>query len=206
MQEAESYSLPGQDAQYRAVPPNRPRTSLEEARQNPKARSAAVLALLHPIDNQTHVALIRRNTYPGVHSGQISFPGGKVEESDSNLIETAIRETHEEVGVSAESYNIWGELTQVYIPPSQFLVQPVVGLAEHELQFIREEREVEEILHAPLTLFTSEDALVMEKLDIGGFKIDVPVFKWNGHTIWGATAMMLSELGTLINSISESSR
>ena len=206
MQEAGSFSLPGQDAQYRAVPPNRPRTSLQEARQNPEARTAAVLALLHPIENQTHVALIRRNTYPGVHSGQISFPGGKVEESDSDLIHTATRETHEEVGVSSDHYSIWGELTQVYIPPSRFLVQPVVGLAEHELQFTREEREVEEILHAPLTLFTAENTLVREKLDVGGFKVEVPVFKWDGHIIWGATAMMLSELGTLINSISESSR
>lgn len=205
MQEAGSFSLPGQDAQYRAVPPNRPRTSLQEARENPDARNAAVLALLHPIQDETHVALIRRNTYPGVHSGQISFPGGKVEDSDSDLIETAIRETHEEVGVSADNYSVWGELTQVYIPPSRFLVQPVVGLAKHELQFVREEREVEEILHAPLSLFTNENSLVMEKLDVGGFNIEVPVFKWNGHIIWGATAMMLSELGTLINSISESS-
>lgn len=200
LQEAISVTLPGQPAQYKAVPPQRPRSDIEEMRRAKDTRKAAVLALIHPVDEIPHVALIERNTYPGVHSGQISFPGGKTEKSDADLIHTAQRETAEEVGVNASHYEIWGELTEVYIPPSRFLVKPYVGLASSELSFIPDAREVSRVIHAPLHRFLDDEALQPEEVDVGSFKLKVPSYRWEGHVIWGATAMMISELSTLIRS------
>lgn len=203
MQEAISVPLPGQLAQYLAVPPNRPMTDLEEAKKNPNARKAAVLALLHPIKDRTHLALIRRNEYPGVHSGQISFPGGKVEENDPDLEFTATRETQEEIGVEFDHYELWGKLTEVYIPPSGFLVQPYVGLASSPLNFTRDPREVVEVINAPLDFFLQPEVLKEKTLNVRGMQLDIPVFDFNGHIIWGATAMMISELITLIKRLDE---
>lgn len=196
--QATSPLLPGQDAQYRAVPPDRPRTDPAEAASREDTRKAGVMALLHPIGEVTHVALIRRNEYPGVHSGQISFPGGKSEPDDTDLLHTAQRETEEEVGVSPGDYRIWVPLTEVYIPPSRFLVQPYVGIAGHELSFTREEREVVEVFHVPLHRFLDREALHIRKISVGNFKMDIPAYDFEGHIIWGATAMMLSELATLV--------
>lgn len=203
LQEAISIPPPGQQAQYKAVPPERPHSDLEEVRHAKDTRHAAVLALIHPIDEIPHVALIERNTYPGVHSGQISFPGGKIEKSDTGLVHTAQRETEEEVGIIPQAYDIWGELTEVYIPPSRFLVKPFIGLAKNELDFIADPREVNQIVHAPLHRFLSEDALQPEEVAVGDFKLKVPSYSWDGHIIWGATAMMISELSTLIRSYLE---
>ncbi len=187
-------NLPGQDAQYKAVPPNRPFTDLEKAHRNPATRKAAVMALVHPVNDISHLALIRRNEYPGVHSGQVSFPGGKVEAADKNLVETATRETREEVGVNPEEYQVYSELTEVFIPPSQFLVQPYVGMSRSELHFEKDDREVVKVIHAPLSVFAAEGALQNHKMDLGGLKMNIPAYEYEGNIIWGATAMMISEL------------
>lgn len=206
LQQATRFSLPGQEAQFKAVPPNRPKTNLEEAKQLDSTRNAAVMVLVHPVQNIPHLALIRRKEYPGVHSGQISFPGGKSELEDRDLLQTAERETSEEIGVVESAYSIWTQLTEVYIPPSKFLVQPYVALAQEELQFIKEEREVEEVLSAPLSLFMGADSMEDHTLDIGGMRYTVPVYKFEDHVIWGATAMMISELADLIRSVLPSAR
>lgn len=198
MREAISVSLPGQEAQSRAIPPNRPMTDLDEVRTHAKARKAAVLALIHPIEGESHIALIQRNKYPGVHSGQISFPGGKMEREDTSLLVTAQRETHEEVGIHSSQYETWGELTEVFIPPSQFLVQPYLALAKDELNFTPDPREVEQIVHAPLHQFLRPNAMVERQIQVGTYQVKVPVYDYNGHIIWGATAMMLSEIGELL--------
>lgn len=203
LQETDSVSLPGEEAQYLAVPPNRKRVLPSEVKRAPDTRQAAVLALLHPVEDRTHVALIRRNTYPGVHSDQISFPGGKAEPFDESLMATAVRETHEEIGVGPEEYSVWKPLTEVYIPPSKFLVQPYIGLAKSSIEFTPEEREVVEVLQAPLDFFTRPNALTQQKMHLGQLTLDMPVFDWEGHIIWGATAMMLSELSVLIRSLTD---
>lgn len=201
LRKAISPSLPGQEAQYLAVPPNRERTNIQEAKANANTRRAAVMALLYPKENITHIALIKRNEYPGVHSGQISFPGGKEERSDSDLLQTAYRETVEEIGVPKHHYKVWLPLTEVYIPPSQFLVQPYVGIAEKPLQFVPEAREVVEILQVPLQRLYGRNAMEKRKMQFGDFTADVPTFPIDDHVIWGATAMMISELMVLIDRI-----
>lgn len=189
------------EAQYKAVPPNRPRPDLESIRNDSNTRKAAVMALINPIGDVPHLALIKRVEYPGVHGGQISFPGGKSEKIDSDLLQTAYRETTEEIGVPKHHYRVWKPLTEVYIPPSRFLVQPYVGIAEKELQFVAEEREVEDILQVPVEWLCQEDVMTTQEINMGGFVIKVPTFTFGDHIIWGATAMMISELAELLRRV-----
>ncbi len=159
------------------------------------ARQAAVMMLFYPKNGITHLALIIRNSYPGVHSSQIAFPGGKVEDVDLDLKETALRETFEEIGVHADKINVIREFSSVYIPPSNFMVSPFLGITESELEFTLQEDEVAGIIEVPLSLLL-DDAIVLTKEITTSYAnlIDVPVFQFGDHAVWGATAMMLSEL------------
>lgn len=199
VREALSRTLPGQEAQYKMVPPSRPRTNLTEVRGLSDVRKASVLALIHPIDNAPHLTFIRRNDYPGVHSGQISFPGGKVEPNDTSLEHTALRETQEEVGVQSSAVELISSLTEVYIPPSRFLVRPYVGIAHNPLEFQADPREVKEILHFPLSVLLQPDCCVEREVRGTNYRLNVPAFEIENHIIWGATAMMLSELITALS-------
>lgn len=189
--------LPGQDAQYKMVPPGRGRSNLEGVRKmNPKR--AAVLCLIYPKENTPHIVLMRRNSYPGVHSNQISFPGGKVEDIDKTLQDTAVRESQEELGILPESVTLIGELTQVYIPPSNFLVNPFVGYSEKQPKFIPDAKEVNEVVEVPFYAILDKSNHQNVSLDIRGASVDVPAYMLSGHIVWGATAMMLSELAHIV--------
>lgn len=158
-------------------------------------RHAAVLMLLYPKNKETHLALIVRNTYPGVHSSQIGFPGGKVEETDKDLEETALRETHEEVGVTPDKVKIIKPFSKVYIPPSNFLVSPYMGISHYELEFIPDLDEVKRVLEFPLSLFLDENSITKVKMTTSyATDIEVPAFMVEKYVVWGATAMMMSEL------------
>ncbi len=158
-------------------------------------KKAAVLMLFYPKKGQTNLALIVRTSYNGVHSSQIAFPGGKVEDDDVNLQFTAVRETHEEIGIHPNHIVVVRPFTEVYIPPSNFMVYPFMGYSKNELHFTLQEEEVAGIVELPITDFL-DDTLVkhvtMETSYAGA--IEVPGFKVNEHFIWGATAMMMSEL------------
>ncbi len=161
------------------------------------------MALFYPDkEGLTRLLLILRKTYKGVHSNQIAFPGGKVEPEDENLMETALRETHEEVGVPSREVQVIKQLSEVYIPPSNFLVQPFLGLYPAPNPFKIQETEVESIVEVPLSEFLDRSNLSEEKLSTSYAKnIDVPAFKLNGYTVWGATAMMLSEIKELLEQV-----
>lgn len=165
------------------------------------AIKSSVLILLYPHEDKLKTVFIKRQTYDGVHSGQISFPGGRVEETDSSLIETALRESNEEVNIDPDKVNIIGTLSEMYIPPSNYLVLPVVGYQNSKPTFIPEKSEVAEIIEADID-FLFNDKLVKETLlDVRGYKIEAPYFDVHGHIVWGATAMILSELKDVIESI-----
>lgn len=185
-------ALPGLSQQLRMAPPYRsvPDEAFVRA-QHPKM--AAVMLLLFEKTDALHLLLTKRVSYPGVHSGQVSFPGGKVEPEDAHRIATALRETEEEVGVPAEHVEILGELTPLYIPPSNFLVDPVVGYLAKPLPFVAQASEVAEILEIPLQQLVSPDARVQRSIPVAGSLREVPGFLWEEHFIWGATAMMLEE-------------
>ncbi|MCT4623930.1 MAG: CoA pyrophosphatase [Schleiferiaceae bacterium] len=192
-----SVELPGQNAQFKMVPQGRERTNLENIEhRNPKR--AAVLVLFYPVNSTPHIVLMKRNSYPGVHSDQISFPGGKFEVGDENLKQTALREANEELGIISANVEIVGELTQVYIPPSNFLVNPYVGYAKEKPSFIPELKEVTEIVEADFSSIRNLSNVENVAVNVRGFKMDVPAFMINGHVVWGATAMMLSELAHVL--------
>jgi 8-oxo-dGTP pyrophosphatase MutT (NUDIX family) len=158
-------------------------------------RKAAVLMLFYPKNKETHLALIVRNTYPGVHSSQIGFPGGKVELEDKDLSETALRETHEEVGVSPDKIQVIKPFSTIYIPPSNFLVSPFMGISHHELEFVPDLDEVKRVLEFPLSLFLDEKTITKVKMTTSyATDIEVPAFMVDKYIVWGATAMMMSEL------------
>jgi 8-oxo-dGTP pyrophosphatase MutT (NUDIX family) len=187
--------LPATDAHVKMAPSNRIELLKNINLQEIKPRRAAVMMLFYPKKSQTHLALILRTSYNGVHSSQIAFPGGKVEPEDLNLSETAIRETHEEIGVNPMNINVIRAFTEVYIPPSNFMVYPFMGYSSSELNFELQEDEVAGIVELPLIDFLNDKNVVTNtmKTSYAG-DIEVPGFKVEEHFIWGATAMMMNEL------------
>ena len=167
-----------------------------------KPREAAVLMLFYPKNNETHLALIVRNSYPGVHSSQIGFPGGKVELADKDLSETALRETHEEVGISPDKIQVIKPFSTIYIPPSNFLVSPFMGISHQELKFVPDLDEVKRVLEFPLSVFLDDKTITNVRMSTSYAKdIEVPAFMVEKYIVWGATAMILSEIKDLLKQL-----
>lgn len=165
-------------------------------------KKAAVMMLFYPKNKETHLVLIVRNSYPGVHSSQIAFPGGKVEIEDASLAHTALRETEEEIGVDRNKIEIIKSFTDVYIPPSNFLVSPYLGICQSTLEFELQPDEVAGIVELSLKDFLNDKNVVMRKLSTSYTnEIDVPAFLVREHIVWGATAMMMSELKETIKMV-----
>lgn len=197
----EKEKLLSTDAHAKMAPLERISYLKEENYQDKNPKQAAVLMLFYPKNQQTHLALIVRNTYPGVHSSQIGFPGGKVEESDLNLEETALRETHEEVGIHPEKVEIIKSFSQIYIPPSNFLVAPFMGISQQELTFVPDLHEVKRVLEFSVEDFLSDKSITKVKMSTSyATDIEVPAFMVDKYVVWGATAMMMSELKETIKS------
>lgn len=199
----ENLSLPGAASHYKMAPEVRIKELQEGLLKKASPRQAAVLALFYPTQKQsTNLLLILRKTYKGVHSNQIGFPGGKVEKEDGSLKITALRETEEEVGVPQNKVEIIKSLSQIYIPPSNFEVQPFMGYYHEPQPFVIQETEVEALIEVPLIDFLDDTKVFSQKLSTSYAKnISVPAFKLNGYTVWGATAMMLSEIKELLKQV-----
>jgi len=166
------------------------------------ANQSSVLILLYPLESKIGLVLMLRPEYKGVHSGQISLPGGKFEETDESLIYTALREAKEEIGIDPTQVQIIGQLTEMYIPPSHFLVTPVVGFQASRPQFTADPKEVARIIEIKLDDLLDEKNVQMKKMKLRlGITLKVPSFFIDGNIIWGATAMILSELKEVINEI-----
>ncbi|SDQ93427.1 NUDIX hydrolase [Flagellimonas zhangzhouensis] len=195
--------LPGEDSHYKMSPQLRIEWLKRNKVRDANPRRAGVMALFFPDEElQTKLLLILRKTYPGVHSNQIGFPGGKEERIDKTLLETALRETHEEVGVPPSGVEVIKELSEVYIPPSNFLVQPYIGIYPSPQPFVLQESEVEQLVEVFLSDFLDDSNHIEENLTTSYAKnIDVPAYRLNGYTVWGATAMMLSEIKELLRQV-----
>jgi len=162
--------------------------------QPENATLSSVLVLLYPVDDTIRLVLTLRPQYEGVHSGQISLPGGKREDSDDSLIYTALREAHEEIGIDPGRVQILGQLTEMYIPPSNFVVTPVVGYMTSRPEFIPDPHEVARIIEVTLSDLLDEKNLQKRKMKLRyGITMKVPCFNLGGDIVWGATAMILSE-------------
>lgn len=162
---------------------------------------SSVLILIYPDKDILKTVFILRQTYDGVHSGQVSFPGGRKEDSDDSLIDTALRESNEEVNIDPEKVQVLGVLSEMYIPPSNYLVLPVVGYQDSPPDFIPEKNEVAEIIETNLSFLFDQNLVKETLLDVRGYKIQAPYYDVDGHIVWGATAMILSELKEVIESI-----
>lgn len=198
----EKEKLLAEDAHAKMAPLERISFLKEENYLDKNPRLAAVLMLFYPKFGETHLALIVRNTYPGVHSSQIGFPGGKVEDIDKDFADTALRETHEEVGVHPQKVEIIKPFSRIYIPPSNFLVSPYMGICHEEVSFIPDMDEVKRVLEFPLSLFLDEKSITKVKMTTSyAVDIEVPAFVVDKYIVWGATAMMMSELKETIKSV-----
>jgi 8-oxo-dGTP pyrophosphatase MutT (NUDIX family) len=195
-------TLPAQEAHFKMVPFERLESIKNQNLSSLQPKTAAVMMLLYPKNGQTHLVLIVRNTYKGVHSAQIALPGGKYEAEDQNYWNTALRETHEEIGVYPEKIEIIRAFTQLYIQASNFLVHPFLGFCQEEITFVPNHHEVAQIIELPIAYFLKEDIIVNTTLSTSYAKnIDVPAFKIKEHIVWGATAMMLSELKEVLKKV-----
>ena len=196
-------TLPGEEAHYKLAPILRMKEleKINIAKQNP--RQAAVLSVFYPGQKgETKFVLILRKTYKGVHSNQVGFPGGRVELEDRDLAHTALRETEEEVGIPQNEVEILKEMSRLYIPPSNFWVHPFMGITQKTPVLVPQEEEVEAVLEVKLEDFMNDSCLIQEKLSTSYTKeIEVPAFLLNGHVVWGATAMMLSEMKEILRQL-----
>ena len=190
--------LPGREAQLKMspLPVDWRRFSLDAPAT---AKKSAVLLLFYPEESGVFFPLIKRPSYPGAHSGQVSFPGGKVEPNDPDLVFTALREAEEEIGIDAGKVEVLGRLTDLYIPTSNFLVSPVLGFLDEKPRFVPEVREVERIIPTAISTVGQPQVRQRTMIPIGeGIQLETPYFALDGEVVWGATAMILSELLQLL--------
>jgi 8-oxo-dGTP pyrophosphatase MutT (NUDIX family) len=191
-------NLPGEEAHAAMAPYKRPSAlEVKFKKEIIHPKISAVALLLYPKENDIRFVLTQRPEYDGTHSGQISFPGGKLEEQDPTLKHTALRETKEEIGVDEDQLNVLGELTQVYIPPSNFLVTPFLTYSDFTPKFSLN-HEVMTIIEPSISDLMNDKNIISTKVNTkyGNFK--VPAFNFNNHIVWGATALMLSEFKEVV--------
>ncbi len=188
--------LPGYEAQKKMMNINRP----DGSHAPPTARQSGVLILLYPKDGDIKLVAIERSADGGVHSGQIALPGGKQEEADTDIIATALREAAEEVALNAHKVEVLGILSTLYIPVSNFVVNPVLAICHEEPQLIPSEYEVARILRLSLnTIFSRKETV---EVKASGLHLTIRTIAYmmdDDKFIWGATAMILSELETMLD-------
>lgn len=195
-------TLPAKEAHFKMVPFDRLESLKNQHLESLNPKTAAVLMLLYPKNRTTHLVLIVRNSYEGIHSAQIALPGGKYEADDQNYKNTALRETHEEIGIHPENIEIIREFTQLYIQASNFLVFPFLGISKEEVLFVPNPDEVAQIIELPLANFLDDSLIVTTTLSTSYAKnIAIPAFQIGEHIVWGATAMMLSELKEVLKKV-----
>lgn len=189
--------LPGTDAQWQMASSDR---LLKNYQRLPgkDARVAAVLILLYPHKGSVCTVLMQRPDYDGVHGGQISFPGGKKEFGDDDVIQTALREAYEETGVDPKNISVIGTLTPLFIPVSNMIVTPVAGWMDEEPLYSIKADEVVFLFEADLKKLLDPSIVKLKPFKIRGETFDIKYFDYLGNTIWGATAMILHELLIII--------
>ncbi len=180
--------MPGAEAQLRMAPEMRRPVNTDLA-----LRDGGVMVLLYPRDLEWQTLFIRRPEYEGVHSDQVSFPGGIYEEQDLKLVKTALRETMEETGLPVSAVTVIGQLTPLHIPVSNVNVHPFVGIVEQNPVFRPDPTEVRYLIETSLNELQDTEHRKSRIMRILDRDILIPYFDIRGNMIWGATAMILSE-------------
>lgn len=190
--------LPGAEAHYKMANPER-RLNISRYKVPENARKGAVLILLYENEGKICFPLIIRPEYEGVHSGQVALPGGGFEPDDESLQNTALREAQEEIGIFKNDVTILGSLSSLFIPPSNFLVHPFIGMLTYKPHFVPDETEVAGIIETDLETVMDERKISEKVIRLSnGTEIQTPYFNVNNQTVWGATAMILSEVKSVL--------
>jgi len=163
---------------------------------------AAVLILLYLADNEIYFFLTKRTDDLKHHKGQISLPGG-TQEGNEKLIDTALRETQEEIGINKTSISIIGTITPLFVPVTGFMIYPFIGYSLNKLNPKPDPVEVAKIFSVNISDLLNKENQTTEQRNIRGYDVQVPYFKLNDYQVWGATSMILSEFRDLIKSINE---
>ncbi|MGR3810268.1 NUDIX hydrolase [Jiulongibacter sp. NS-SX5] len=183
--------LPGHDNFYTKIRGSSLKQDIPDINTTKKS---AVLIAFYPHEGESYLPFILRPPYDGTHGGQMAFPGGRMEEVDESFTRTALREAEEEIGLKALDVNILGELTEIYIPPSNYWVKPIVGVLDYKPVFFPDEREVDRVLEVPLSRLMNPNALTERKISVRGTRLKTHGFEVEDQWIWGATALMIGEL------------
>jgi 8-oxo-dGTP pyrophosphatase MutT (NUDIX family) len=192
--------LPGPELQMQMSSMRRIR-ELMDMKDTSRWVKSSVLLLLYPAESGQKIStvLIQRPNYEGVHGGQISLPGGRWEEGDKDLAATAIREAKEEIGIDAANVSLIGSLSELYIPPSSYIVYPFVGFSVKRPYFRLDPHEVDSIIEIGLGDLINDDLVVRKNIYVrDGFSVFGPCFEIDNYTIWGATAMILNEFKEIL--------
>lgn len=193
--------LPGEEAQFKMAPMARKRIA-EMSVHDALIRNAAVMLPLFRNSESDSFLLTVRSIYEGVHSGQVSFPGGKFDENENDAIQVALREMEEEVGVKSDQIQILGMLSPLFIPVSKMYVQPLVAWV-HEPKWVANDHEVAQILEIPIHYMFQHNVIKKMKMEFTpGSPVEVPYYDIQGHVVWGATAMIISEFLAVLKKIS----
>ena len=184
--------LPGINAHSKMLPPGRRLKTYDNEISSVKLSS--VLLLLFPEGDQLYICLTKRPQTMKHHPGQISFPGGKVEKEDRSAEMTALREAREEVGINPDAIEILGKLSDLYVEVSKFSIQPFLAWADRKPDFVVDYGEVEELILFPVSDFVANEIISETELETVTGPLQIKYYPYNGEFIWGATAMILSEL------------
>jgi 8-oxo-dGTP pyrophosphatase MutT (NUDIX family) len=164
------------------------------------AKKASVLILLFPYSNNIHFFLTQRTLSVEHHKGQISLPGGTCEKNEKT-INTALRETEEEIGVDKNEVEIIGELTPFFTPTSGFIVHPFIGWCNRRPKTNKQTDEVHALFSASLSQLLNDQILELENWNLRGYEAKVPFYNFDGHKVWGVTAAILSEFKLILNDL-----
>ena len=198
-------SLPGVDAHLRLAPEMRV-NDIKEGVTPDHALESAVLIILYPFNNRLHTVVILRNEYDGAHSGQISLPGGKAEKSDADFKYTALREAQEEIGIVPSEMEIIGQLTRFYVRPSNFIIYPYIAYCARRPDFTPDQTEVQRIIEIDIFNEISFNKIINKTITFrNNLQVNAPGFEISGEFMWGATAMIFSELIQVLKNAADKS-
>ncbi len=196
-------SLPGVDAHLLLAPEMR-RNDIKTNITPDHAVESAVLILLYPFNDRLHTVVILRNEYNGAHSGQISLPGGKTEASDIDFKHTALREAQEEIGIIPSEMEIIGQLSRFYVRPSNFVVNPYIAYSANRPEFYPDKTEVQRIIEVDIFNEINFNKMVNKTLSFkNNIQVNAPGFEVGGEFMWGATAMIFSELIQILDRVTK---
>ena len=188
--------LPGKSSHLKMAPLNRAKALSNNAIDVAAAKQSAVLILLFKQNDVLKMIVIRRSNHVGIHAGQIAFPGGRYEDDDLTVLNTALREIHEEIGITKDEVEVLGRLSDIYVPPSNFLISVFVGFLNKKPNYKLQQSEVAEVIEIPFNTFLQPDIIKHKNFYVSEIKDPsyAPYYDVPNASIWGASAMVISEL------------